>query len=57
MDRVAAGDEVLITRRGKPRMWLSPVTPAPESIWKAPALPTPPLLTPPTESTPHTAPR
>jgi prevent-host-death family protein len=25
MDRVAAGEEVLITRRGKPRIRLSPV--------------------------------
>jgi antitoxin (DNA-binding transcriptional repressor) of toxin-antitoxin stability system len=45
MDRVAAGEEVLITRRGKPRMRLSPATPVPESIWPKPAPPTPLPLT------------
>jgi antitoxin (DNA-binding transcriptional repressor) of toxin-antitoxin stability system len=58
MDRVAAGDEVLITRRGKPRMRLSPVAPAPDSIWTSPAPPTPPLITAtPRPRTPHTTPR
>jgi antitoxin (DNA-binding transcriptional repressor) of toxin-antitoxin stability system len=47
MDRVAAGDEVLVTRRGKPRIRLSPATD-----------PAPPALTPPAEPrTPRTAPR
>jgi antitoxin (DNA-binding transcriptional repressor) of toxin-antitoxin stability system len=46
MDRLAAGDEVLVTRRGKPRIRLSPAT---EPV---------PALTPPAEPrTPRTAPR
>jgi antitoxin (DNA-binding transcriptional repressor) of toxin-antitoxin stability system len=49
MDRVAAGDEVLITGGGKPRMRPSPATPVPESIWPTPAPSTPlPLDRPPT---------
>jgi antitoxin (DNA-binding transcriptional repressor) of toxin-antitoxin stability system len=48
MDRVAAGEEVLVTRRGKPRIRLSPATGAAA----------PPTLTPASEArTRDTAPR